>query len=144
MPTPTPNYLTINYEADPAVLIGRWQRMVMPFELSRGYDRLLDAAEKHQCRFWLVDTTPRRVGLDSGDVQWMREHFFPQLPKRLGGTTYIALLMAPHQLAGALADPRIADLSHYDRRPYQLARFTSEAAARTWLQQCAQQDAQVA
>ncbi|MCC3159277.1 hypothetical protein LJ737_18690 [Hymenobacter sp. 15J16-1T3B] len=144
MPTPAQNYLTINYDADAAVLTGRWQRMVMPFELARGYDRLLDAAEKHQCRFWLVDTTPRQVGLDAGDVQWMREQFFPQLPKRLGGTTYIALLMAPHQLAGALADPRIADLSHYDRRPYHLARFTSENEARRWLQHCASQDAEVA
>ncbi|RAK69544.1 hypothetical protein [Hymenobacter edaphi] len=141
---PTSDYLTVNYDAETGVLTGRWQRMVMPFELGRGYARLLDVATKHLCRYWLIDTSPRRVGLDAGDVQWMREEFLPQLPATLGGITYLALLMAPHQLAGALADLRIADLSHYDRRPYQLARFTSEAEARRWLQLCASHDAAVA
>ncbi|OON67039.1 hypothetical protein [Hymenobacter sp. CRA2] len=144
MPTPTPHYLSIDYEADAGLLVGRWQRLVMPFELHRGYARLLDAAAEHACRYWLIDTSQRMIGVDATDVQWMMDKFFPQLQPRLGRTTYLAYLMAPHQLAGMLTDRAMPTMDYFDGRPYDLARFTHEEQARAWLRQCASQDAQVA
>ncbi|GAB2951810.1 hypothetical protein GCM10027048_16010 [Hymenobacter coalescens] len=144
MPTPTPHYLTIDYDAEAGLLIGRWRRLVMPFELHRGYAALLDAAAAHDCRYWLIDTSQRTSGVDASDVQWMMDRFFPQLQPRLGRTTYLAYLMAPHQLASIITDSDIPNLTYFDERPYRLARFTDEVQARSWLRRCASQDAQVA
>lgn len=137
------SYLTIDYLAAPRVLAGRWWRGVMPFELHRGYAALLDAAVSRRCRFWLIDLSNRAGGVDAADVQWMLSDFFPQLPVRLKRPVYLAYLMAPHQLAGVLADPGIPALTYFDGRPYRLERFTTEAAALEWLQHCRQQDAQM-
>jgi hypothetical protein len=144
MPTPTPNYLLIDYQPETGVLVGRWQRQVMPFELHRGYAALLDAAVAHDCRYWLIDTSQRNAGVDASDVQWMMDKFFPQLLPRLGRPTYLAYLMAPHQLAGVLTNSGIPHLNYFQERPYQLQRFTDEAQACGWLRRCALEDAQVA
>ncbi|MBC6699115.1 hypothetical protein [Hymenobacter sp. BT190] len=135
------SYLTIDYLVAPRVLAGRWWRGVMPFELHRGYAALLDAAVSRRCRFWLVDLSNRAGGVDAADVQWILSDFFPQLPVRLKRPVYLAYLMAPHQLAGVLANPAIPALSYFDDRPYHLERFTTEESALTWLEQCRKQDA---
>jgi hypothetical protein len=140
MPSSAPSYLAIEYRPDLQFIIGRWMRSVMPFELHRGYAQLLDEAAHHQCRYWLVDIR-RRSFVDGNDVAWMMEKFYPQVQPRLGRTTYLAYLMAPHQLAGVLTNSSIPPLSVLDGRPYQLQRFTDEAAALEWLQQCALRDA---
>ena len=133
----SPPYLLINYEGRRRTLLGQWQRSVMPFELHQGYAALLDAAEEYQCRYWLIDTSKRTTGIAPADIFWMLEVFFPQLAPRLGGTTYLAFLMAPSQLAGILATPTIPPLPNEADQPYHLLRFTDEAEARCWLRQCA-------
>jgi hypothetical protein len=133
----SPPYLLVNYEGRRRTLLGQWQRSVMPFEMHQGYACLLDAAQQYACRYWLIDTTRRTAGIDAADVFWMLDVFFPQLPARLGGTTYLAFLMAPNQLAGVLATPAIPVLPADQRLPYHLQRFTDEAAARLWLRKCA-------
>ncbi|WP_303311068.1 hypothetical protein [Hymenobacter sp. BT730] len=139
MPSSAPAFLAIEYRADLQILIGRWMRSVMPFELHQGYGKLLDEAVTYKCRYWLVDIR-RRSFVDGNDVAWMMETFYPQVQPRLGRTTYLAYLMAPHQLAGVLTDSSIPDLSVLEGRPYQLQRFTDEAAALEWLQQCYEHD----
>ena len=54
---------------------------------------------------------------------------------------YLAYVMAPHQLAGILANPGIPDLTYFTGRPYCLERFTSEGAALEWLGHCRRLDA---
>ncbi|GAA3929647.1 hypothetical protein [Hymenobacter algoricola] len=135
------SYLSIDYRPEERVLAGHWQRGVMPFELHRGYAALLDEAVARRCRFWLIDLSGRVGGVGAADVQWMMDEFFPQLPGRLRLPVYLAYLMAPHQLAGVLANPGIPDLTYFDGRPYCLERFTTEAEALEWLAQCRRQDA---
>ncbi|MBD2715166.1 hypothetical protein KBK19_08980 [Microvirga sp. STR05] len=133
-------YLDIIYRPEQHVLLGRWLRGVMPFELQQGYAALLEAATEYNCRFWLLDIR-RRAGVDSSDVFWIMEEFFPKLQPRLGRTTYLAFLMSPHHLAGVLANATIPSLTYFDTLPYQLQRFTDESASLEWLQQQYQQDA---
>jgi hypothetical protein len=128
-------YLDISFRPEQAVLLGRWLRGVMPFELHHGYDQILQAAVAHRCRYWLVDIR-RRASVDSADVFWMLEEFFPKLQPLLGRTTYLAFLMSPHNLAGVLADTNIPPLTYFNERPYQLQRFTEEGAALNWLHHC--------
>ena len=135
------SYLTIDYRPEPRVLSGCWRRGVMPCELHEGYAALLDKAVSHRCRFWLIDLSGRAGGIDAADVQWMLEVFFPQLPLRLRLPAYLAYLMAPHQLAGALANPNIPALSYFDNRPYHIERFTTEDTALDWLQHRRRHDA---
>ncbi|RSK44960.1 hypothetical protein [Hymenobacter rigui] len=133
----SPPYLHVNYEGRRRTLLGQWQRSVMPFEMHQGYACLLDAAQQYDCHYWLIDTTRRAAGIDATDVFWMLDVFFPQLAPRLGGTTYLAFLMAPNQLAGVLATPAIPPLPDGQNLAYYLQRFTDEAAARLWLRKCA-------
>ncbi|MBG8554931.1 hypothetical protein [Hymenobacter guriensis] len=129
-------YLTITYQGRRRVLLGQWQRSVMPFELHHGYAQLLEAAVAHQCRFWLIDTTRWQAPADATTVLWMLESFLPRLHPQLGGTVYLAFLMAPHQLAGVLTNHAIPPLAALNGTPYQLQRFTEEAAALHWLRTC--------
>ncbi|QJX48121.1 hypothetical protein HMJ29_14750 [Hymenobacter taeanensis] len=129
------NYLTITDIQGHNLLAGRWMRSVMPFELHRGYNALLNIAAERHCRYWMVDIR-RRSSLDALDVHWMHEEFYPQLYPRLGRTTFIAFLMAPHQLAGVMATaPPLAPGSSPEDQPYVLQRFTEERPALEWLQQ---------
>ncbi|SNC65971.1 hypothetical protein SAMN06265337_1453 [Hymenobacter gelipurpurascens] len=133
MPLFDSNYLTITYTPESQQLTGRWLRSVMPFELHRGYNTLLDSAVERNCRFWLIDIR-RRSSVESRDVYWMLEEFYPQLFPRLGRTTYIAFLMAPNQLAGVLADSKMPVLeTPEDGKPYIIQRFTEEKSAQDWL-----------
>ena len=136
-------YLDIEYQPIPRVLAAHWRRGVMPFELQRGYMAMLDEAVSRRCRFWLINLSGRASGVSATDLQWILEEFFPQLPLRLRRPVYIAYLMAPHQLAGSLADPNIPNASYYDDRSYRIERFTVEDEALAWLQNCRQQDAKL-
>ncbi|UOG76597.1 hypothetical protein MTX78_08340 [Hymenobacter tibetensis] len=131
-------YLDVTYDEEIQVLIGRWKRGVMPFELQQGYAAILDIAAEKDCRFWLLDIR-RRTGVDASDVFWMMEDFFPRLHPRLGSTTYMALLMAPHHLAGALSNIGLASNNAPQGQPYLIQRFTEEAPALAWLERCLQQ-----
>lgn len=140
MPLFDSNYLTITYTPELQQLTARWLRSVMPFELHRGYNTLLDLAAERSCRYWLVDIR-RRSSVDALDVYWMLEDFYPRLHPRLGRTTYIAFLMAPNQLAGVLADSAIPALEvPKEGRPYVLQRFTEEKPAQEWLHHHQQQE----
>ncbi|PJJ59628.1 hypothetical protein [Hymenobacter chitinivorans] len=128
-------YLEITYDADRHVLVAKWLRGVMPFELHRGYHALLEAAVEHDCRFWLLDVR-RRAGIDSADILWTLNDFLPLVQPRLKRTTYLAFLMLPHHLAGDLSDGRVPDSAYYDNRPYRNERFTDAEPALEWLQHC--------
>ena len=133
-------YLDVTYHPDQQLLHGHWKRGVMPFELQQGYAAILDIAAEMNCRFWLIDVR-RRTGVDASDVFWMMEDFFPRVYPRLGRTAYVALLMAPHHLAGAMANIGIPQKSEVSQEPpYLIQRFTEEACARAWLEHCLQQD----
>jgi len=137
------NYLNIEYQPIQRVLVSHWRRGVMPFELQRGYMAMLDEAVSRRCRFWLINLSNRATGVTAADLQWILEEFFPQLPTRLRRPVYIAYLMAPHQLAGSLADPNVPNAAYYDSRAYRIERFTTEEEALAWLQQCRVEDAKV-
>lgn len=134
-------YLDLAYQKEQKVVLGRWLRTVMPFELKRGYDAILEEASARRCRFWLIDISQRAGMLDSSDVHWMLEEFFPQLQTRLKHTTFIAYLMAPHQLAGVLASFGQPALTYFDGRAYCVERFTNQDEALRWLEHCRREDA---
>lgn len=133
-------YLSVERHVSLPVLVARWHRSVMPFELHAGYAAMLDVAVACRCRFWLIDIQ-QRAALTGNDAQWLLEQFFPQLQPRLGHSTFLAYLMAPHQLAGLLADIGVPDEAYFAERPYRLQRFTAEAEALAWLQHCRRDEA---
>lgn len=135
------NYLDIEFKSIPRVLAAHWRRGVMPFELQRGYMAMLNEAVSRRCRFWLIDLSGRASGVSATDLQWILDEFFPLLPLRLRRPVYIAYLMAPHQLAGSLADPNVPSATYYDSRAYRIERFTTEDEALAWLQSSRLQDA---
>ncbi|UOQ80535.1 hypothetical protein [Hymenobacter sp. 5414T-23] len=89
-----PDYLTISYRPDLEVLVGRWMRQVSFSEMCQGYYLLLQAAERHQCRQWLIDVR-RRYNTDREGAHWMVTEFLPTVAPRLGGRTHLAYLLAP-------------------------------------------------
>ncbi|MCB2379084.1 hypothetical protein LGH70_15895 [Hymenobacter sp. BT635] len=137
MPVFSTPYLEIYHDAPRQILTAKWLRGVMPFELHRGYHALLDQAVERDCRFWLLDIR-RRACIDSSDVLWTLNEFLPQVYPRLKRPAYLAFLMAPHHLAGDLADGRVPDPAYYNERPYRNERFTDKEAALEWLQHCHQ------
>lgn len=130
------DYLQCQYRADLQVLVSRWLRQPTNEELHQGYYYLLEAAETHHALLWLVDAR-RRDHASQQNTPWMMEHFLPLLPKRLGGTVYMAYLFMPTHLRELEHDATVPSLSYFDGRGYQVQRFIEEHTAMQWLSECA-------
>jgi hypothetical protein len=126
-------FFHINFRPDLHVLVGRWQRPVSEGELYACYPAMLEEAQAHQCRFWLLDARRRR-NVDVAVTAWLLNDFAPRLGQRLGGRAYLAYLVAPVQLTEAVpAEQVIPPRVYFEGRNCLMQRFTDEAAAIDWL-----------
>ncbi|MDU0370627.1 hypothetical protein ACFPAF_09510 [Hymenobacter endophyticus] len=133
MPLPIPDYLDVAYRADLDVLLARWMRRVTLDEMQQGYRYLLEKAEVHTCRYWLLDAR-RRSNTDREGAGWMINTFLPGLHTRLGGRTYLAYLLVPIIMRDVEADAAFPPASFFADKPFVGERFIDEREAIAWLQ----------
>lgn len=132
VPLAAPDFLELQYRADLRVLLGRWTRPIALEESRQGYARMLEAARKYEARFWLLDIR-RRPHVDNANVEWLLTSYYPQLPAALGGTVYLAYLLAP-ELRRELTDGGLVPSDEeYQGRPFQMGKFIVEQEATAWL-----------
>lgn len=132
---PALDYLECHYRPDLQVLVGRWLRQPTDDELHAGYHRLLELAEIHNARLWLVDARRRDHATQQG-IPWMTSHFMPLMAKRLSGPVFLAYLFMPTHLHELEQDTAVPPLSYFDGRAYRIQRFTEESIAMKWLSDC--------
>jgi hypothetical protein len=127
------DFLQIDYRPDLDLLVGRWLRAVTEGELYASYPALLEAAQVHGCRHWLLDAR-RRLNVEVAITPWLLNDFVPRLGQHLGGRAYLAYLVAPIQMTEAVpAEQVIPPLVYFEGRAALMQRFTDEAAALQWL-----------
>lgn len=136
MPTHLVDFYEIRYEAEPPVLWGRSLRSLSGVEFTESCELLLRAAQRHHCRFWIIDGRAN-VGPRPSDIYaWMEEDFLPRLREALGRLPRIAFLVdpaaGPQARARSFVPPPDADVT----LPFQLGWFGEDRAALAWLYQC--------
>ncbi|UOQ75978.1 hypothetical protein MUN84_15305 [Hymenobacter sp. 5516J-16] len=132
-PLPSPDFLELHYRDDLLILLGRWTRPITLEESRRGYTRMLEAARQHHARFWLLDIR-RRPRVDSANVEWLVGSYYPELPLALGGTVYLAYLLAPDLKRELAASGLVPADEAYEGQSFQMGKFTAEQEATAWLQ----------
>ena len=134
-PTPEPYFLHLHYQPDLRTLAARWQRPVSPSEFRQGYLAALAAAEAAACRFWLVDLRARTAPAPA-EARWLTTRLLPLLPGRLGGTTYLGMLLSP-QFVVPPAPPYPVVLGTSAPAPGVIVRsFDLEGPLIGWLARC--------
>lgn len=130
----TPDFLALSHRTDLEVLVARWMRVISLAEMRHGYELLLQAATRHQCRQWLIDAR-RRNNTDREGAVWMIQDFLPRLHGQLGGRTALAYLLPPPHLRDQQAAAAFPPASFFAGKPFVAERFTDERMALDWLQQ---------
>jgi len=129
---PTTELLHLTYQADQALLVGRWGYQPDPIELATAYEQLFAMALRCHARRWLQDIR-RRTLPDPYTMQWLFTEFYPDIAQQLGGQLRIAYLVGP-MLRGLIeAGPDFQPLSSYAGRPFIVNFFGEEQDAIAWL-----------
>ena len=130
------DFYEIRYQAEPLVLWGRSLRSLSGVEFTEACELLLRTAQRHHCRFWIIDGRAN-VGPRPSDIYaWMEEDFLPRLCGALSRSPCIAFLVnpaaSPQARARSYVPPNDADLT----LPFRLGWFSENQAALAWLCQC--------
>lgn len=129
---PPLDYLDLNFRSDLGIVTARWTRPVASHELRAGYQAILQyAAGCSDCRYWLIDSR-RRLEVDTRDVYWLTDVFYPTLRRHMHGVVFLAFLAAPYQLC-SLQDAPVPALPRNQGDNCSLSQFTDEGAAVHWL-----------
>jgi len=132
VPVYSSDSLDITYRSDTCLIIARWMRPVSPAEMHSTYEAVLEAAQQHQCRYWLLDIR-RRNHSDDATAHWVTDEFMPQAAAQLQGLVYMSVLLSPTYLYEVAARPRLAALPVDTSRAYRIQYFTDEREANDWL-----------
>jgi hypothetical protein len=120
------------YEPTTGLLRGEWAGPVASAVLPGCYGQLLVAAERHDCRFWLLDMQ-RRNWHDEDFARWFTTSFAAQASQTVGQPLFIAYVALPGQRAqveGHCNEQLLRLLTAYNVFPFY---FTEERLARAWL-----------
>ena len=120
--------LDLLHRPDLPAIIARWQRPVTPAELQAGYQALLAAADAAGCGRWLLDLRRREDLTEPSVNAWFSTQFAPALRGRYAEAVRLAFLVSPlraQQSVMAVVSATTTDC--------EIATFTDEAAAHTWL-----------
>ena len=136
MPTPLVDFYEIRFEAEPPVLWGRSLRSLSGVEFTEACELLLRAAQRHHCRFWIIDGRANAGPRPDDMYDWMEEEFLPRLHGVLGRSPCIAFLVEPaaslQARARSYVPPTDADLT----LPLHLGWFSEDRTALAWLYEC--------
>lgn len=126
------DFLDLTHRPDLGIIAARWLRPTTSGELRAGYQLLLRHANTcSACNCWLIDAR-RRVRVDSGDVHWLTEHFYPTLRQHLGHHVFLAFLVAPYQLDD-VQDDTLPSMPYTHGDYCSVHQFTDEGEAVRWL-----------
>jgi len=124
--------LDLLHRPDLPALIARWHREVTPAELRAGYEAMLAAADAAACGRWLLDLR-RREDLTEPTVNaWFGTEFAPALRGRYAEAVRLAFLVSPLRAGQPVV--AVVSAAHTD---CEIATFTDEAAAHSWLARAA-------
>ncbi|MBC8083947.1 MAG: hypothetical protein H7Z21_12110 [Hymenobacter sp.] len=135
----TPDYLSIAYRDDLRMLVARWLRPASAAETQEGYQLILQAGQRFQCPFWLLDGR-RRLPADAETTRWGLYEFFPRLSRQLGQQVCLSQLLSPHYQQLTDSIPLFQQLENLPGQTYQMRRFNDEAHAVQWLRDCQEQN----
>jgi hypothetical protein len=122
------DFLQVAYRPDLGQLTGRWLRSVTEIELHEGYEVLRQAAQHHQCGYWLIDSR-RRTNRSLNGPEWVTTQFLPRVQRELGTPLCVCFLVLPDYLRSLPASAQAVAPSSL----VQFARFLDEGAANAWL-----------
>lgn len=128
------DFLTISYNCDTQILVGRWLRSVTPAESRRGYEELVTAARKEKASSWLLDV--RRCHSSAPETQqWLKESYYPSVTAELASPVCVVYFMSPDlrkdfEVNGTLQGP-----TSYAGKPFRLNLCTTEGECLDWLMQ---------
>lgn len=133
MPIQTADFYEIRYQAGPPVLWGRSLRSLSGVEFTEACELLLQAAQLHKCRFWVLDGRANAGPRPADVYAWLEEEFLPRLHEVLGRSPRIAFLVDP------VGSPPVHACSYVplpgtdSTIPYQAGWFIEDRAALAWL-----------
>jgi hypothetical protein len=122
------DFLQVAYRPDLSQLTGRWLRSVTELELHAGYEALRQAAQHHQCGYWLIDSR-RRTNRSLNGPEWVTTQFLPMVQRELGTPLCVCFLVLPDYLHSLPASAQQV----MPGSPVQFARFLDEGVANAWL-----------
>ncbi|UOQ65126.1 hypothetical protein [Hymenobacter volaticus] len=128
------DFLTISYNCDTQILVGRWLRPVTPDESRRGYEELLTAARKEKASHWLLDV--RRCQSSAPEtLQWLKESYYPKATAELELPVCVVYFMSPDLLKDFKADGTLVEPASYSGNTFRLNLCTTESECIEWLSQ---------
>lgn len=128
------DFLTISYNYDTHILVGRWLRPVTPLEARHGYEELLAAARQQKAQYWLIDV--RRCHHSSTEIQeWLKKSYYPSLTAHLDVPVYMIYFMAPDMRKDYEVDGQLTKSAATTGQPLHLNLCTTEGECMNWLVQ---------
>lgn len=136
MPTVFTDVFSLNYEAQPNLLVGRWLQNVPDHTLHPPQQELLKAAlQNNRCRFWLLDMR-RQDEYSPALLDWLKELLAEQVVMVLGSPVFLACVASEghrEEIDSIGTETLLRQQAHHEFYPYF---FNDEAAARDWLADC--------
>lgn len=130
----TSDYLTISYNCDTQILVGRWLRPVTPAESRRGYEELAAAARKENANYWLVDV--RRCQSNAPEtLRWLKESYYPKLMAELAAPVCVVYFMSPDLREAFQVNGALVETTSGPGKPFRLSLCTTEGECMNWLEQ---------
>jgi hypothetical protein len=135
------DFLSISYNCDTHILVGRWLRQVTTAEARQGYDELLTVAKQQQARYWLLDIR-RRSRSSSETLTWLLNTYYAVLVAELGPPVCMVYFMSPDLRKDFEVDGTVPEPATYAGKPFRMNQCTTEAESMEWLLQEQQKEAQ--
>jgi len=133
MQVPFPDFFSLDYEAAPRLVVGRWLHDSEDGDLYPAYHQLLATAKAHSnCRFWLLDMR-RRSWHSVEFAQWFSGLLANQVVREVGAPVFVAYIASEAHRAdieSVATDATLRQAAEVEFYPYF---FSDEVAARDWL-----------
>ncbi|MDF7813714.1 hypothetical protein [Hymenobacter sp. YC55] len=128
------DFLTVTYNCDTHILVGRWLRPVTPVESRRGYEELLIASRKEKASFWLLDV--RRCHSSAPETQqWLKETYYPKVTAELSTPVCVVYFMSPDLRKDFEVNGAPLESATYAGKSFRLSLCTTEGECLDWLHQ---------
>lgn len=129
----SPDFFSLDYEATPNLLVGRWLHDSDDGDLYPAFHQLLAAAKANgNCRFWLLDMR-RRDWYTAAFTQWFSGLLANQVISEVGAPVFVAYIAdEAHRIdiESVATEATLRQIAQVEFYPYF---FSDEASAREWL-----------
>ena len=133
MQAPPPDFFSLDYEAKPHLLVGRWLHDSDDDDLYPAYRLLLAAAKANgNCRFWLLDMR-QRDWHTVAFAEWFGGLLANQVVREVGAPVFVAYVAGETHRVDIESVATAATLRQAAQVEFYPYFFSDEAAARDWL-----------